>query len=218
MESTWASTGWQIWSKSTAFSRRWGVSSGMALLDFGCGDGQISEYIAQYTGADVTGVDIAGEAIRLAQVRTAGKRDRLHFYCANLEVTPEAFPDLHFDRILAIDSLFFARDQQVMTQRLLERLAPGGRMGVFMIAPPHTPSGETKLAAVIDALGWRCRVQDYAAQNRTHWLKKKRTLLELEPLFKAEGSGFLFKNCLAECDGMVDTQRYFFLIDQAPPA
>ncbi len=41
-----------------------GVSSGMSLLDFGCGDGQITEYIADTTGADVTGVDIAGEAIR----------------------------------------------------------------------------------------------------------------------------------------------------------
>ena len=192
-----------------------GVSSGMSLLDFGCGDGQITEYIADTTGADVTGVDIAGEGDPvLAQVRTAGKRDRLHLYCANLEVTPEAFPNLHFDRILAIDSLFFASDQQVMTQRLLERLKPGGKMGVFMNAPPHTPSGEIKLAAVIDAQGWHCRVQDYYCR-KSHALGKKETdPVRARTAFQGRRQRLPLINRLAECDGMVDTQRYFFLIEQ----
>jgi hypothetical protein len=86
------------------------VHTGMTLLDFGCGDGRIAEYISDTTRTVVTGVDIASGAIELAQTRTQAKRERLHFYLADVERQQGTFPPGQFDRILAIDSIYFVRD------------------------------------------------------------------------------------------------------------
>ena len=57
---------------------------------------------------------------------------------------------------------------------------------------------------------------DLSVQNREHWLKKRQVLQELEPEFESEGSQFLFKNRLAECDGLEHFHRYLYLVDRTP--
>jgi SAM-dependent methyltransferase len=188
------------------------VEAGMALLDFGCGDGRIAEYISDTTQALVTGVDIARRAIELAQMRTQAKRDRLCFYWADVERNRGTWPPGRFDRIVAIDSLFFARDQRAVTQALLGSLAPGGELGVFYHCPGHVFAGETALAGALQDLGASFRVLDLSTQNAQHWRRKKQVLLELEPLFRQEGNTFLFKNRLAECEGLEQFHRYLYLV------
>ena len=186
-----------------------------ALLDFGCGDGQISEYIAQHTGADVTGVNC-----RRGDPVSSGThvQESVNGYVSTA-------PTWKLRR---------------MRFRKVFRPRPGDRQPVFRQGPagndpapvgapgPRWQNGRFLCCTATDSLwrdetgpGYRCpgvayRVQDYSAQNRPHWLVKKQDLQELEPLFKAEGSYFLFKNRLAECDGMVDTQRYLYLIEADP--
>jgi 2-polyprenyl-3-methyl-5-hydroxy-6-metoxy-1,4-benzoquinol methylase len=188
------------------------VRAGMTLLDFGCGDGRIAEYISDTTQTAVTGVDIASRAIELAQERTQAKRDRLHFYWADVERQQGTFPPDKFDRILAVDSIFFVRDQQAVTQLLVDHLAPDGRMGLFYLCPAVTTADETTLAMALKNLSVRYHVIDLSAQNKAHWVNKKRVLLELEAQFRAEGNDFLFKNRLAECEGLEEFQRYFYLV------
>jgi SAM-dependent methyltransferase len=191
------------------------VEAGHRLLDFGCGDGQMAEYIAEATGASVTGVDIAPEAIRIANERTAGKRDRVRFQQADIEREPGSFPEGRFEYIAAIDSLFLVRDQGSVTQALLGRLEPGGRMGVFYICPPGTRADETSLGQALDGMGVEWHAQDFSEQNRVHWIRKKQVLLELESRFRAEGSLFLFRNRMAECEGVMEKfQRYLYWITE----
>lgn len=187
------------------------VAAGMTWLDFGCGDGRITEYIAAATGVVGVGLDIADQAIRLALARTQARRERLHFYCADIDKQPDFELPGKFDRILAIDSLFFVRDQLAVTRWLIQQLAPRGRLGVFYICPPHLGAGDTPLAQALDSLAVPYRVRDFSAHNTEHWLKKKQTLIELEPMFKAEGNEFLFKNRWAECDGLENFHRYLYL-------
>lgn len=191
------------------------VAASQTLLDFGCGDGQISEYIADTTQTCVTGIDVANEAIALAQARTRDKLDRVKFLWADIERQPASLPPQQFDRIVAIDSLFFLRDQRAAVQLFLDRLTPAGRLGVFYISPPATPAAETPLGRALADLDVTYRVRDFSAENTAHWLKKKHVLLELEAMFKAEGHEFLFKNRLAECDGLEKFQRYLYLITPA---
>jgi SAM-dependent methyltransferase len=47
------------------------------ILDIGCGNGMITEYLSDQTGARSTGVDNAAVAIELAIKRTGAKADRL---------------------------------------------------------------------------------------------------------------------------------------------
>ncbi len=190
------------------------IEKGRPLLDFGCGDGQISEYISDVTGVSVTGLDLAGQAIQIALERTAGKRARLDFRCADLEKSPEGLGVKRFDRILAVDSLFFVKDQAAVTKLLLDHLSPGGRLGVFYICPPAVAADETVFARALSALGLAYRVRDFSAQNKRHWQKKEAVLKELEPMFKAEGCEFLYKNRLAECGGIQDFHRFFYTVQK----
>jgi cyclopropane fatty-acyl-phospholipid synthase-like methyltransferase len=191
------------------------IAPSMSVLDFGCGDGRISEYIADVTGACLTGLDISTHAIELAQQRTASKQDRLRFVCADLEDTPEALPPATFDRIITIDSIFFAKDQKTMLDRLLNLLKPGGSMGILYLSPPapKPDAGQTVLGQALAALGLPYAVHDLSAQSYQHWITKRAVLQELEPLFYEEGHAFLFKNRMAECQGDPEHfQRYLFIV------
>ena len=54
------------------------------LLDLGCGNGMIAEYISDVTDAHVTGLDYIPTAIAQAQARTAAKADRLTFQVGDI--------------------------------------------------------------------------------------------------------------------------------------
>lgn len=102
--------------------------SGMRILDAGCGTGALSQELAQ-RGADVTGVDISPELIRIARDRTP----------SSLPVTYRAGdlsdPGLgQFDAVIAMDSLIYydAPDLATVLQALE---AP---QVIFTVAP-RTP-------------------------------------------------------------------------------
>lgn len=61
------------------------LARGSCVLDVGCGNGKIAEYISDQTGAHVTGIDYVPEAIDQAQRRTQSKRDRLRFEVGDIE-------------------------------------------------------------------------------------------------------------------------------------
>jgi ubiquinone/menaquinone biosynthesis C-methylase UbiE len=192
------------------------IAPAMSMLDFGCGDGRISEYIADATHAVVSGVDIADKAIELAQERTKEKQDRVQFYCANLDKDQSALPDNTFDRIIAIDSLFFVKDKKATLETFLKYLKKDGVLGVFYIFPQY-PKGlrteQTSFGKILNELGLPYYTKDFTAQNYEHWIKKKKVLLELESMFYQEGHEFLFKNRMAECQGgMENFHHYLFVI------
>ena len=56
-----------------------GKLPGGGIVDLGCGNGMIAEYISDVTDAHVTGLDYIPTAIAQAQARTAAKADRLTF-------------------------------------------------------------------------------------------------------------------------------------------
>ncbi|HSL47151.1 MAG TPA: hypothetical protein VK897_27175, partial [Anaerolineales bacterium] len=110
---------------------------------------------------------------------------------------------------------FFAPDQAFVTERLLSLLRPGGKLAVFYICSPDAEGTETALTKALTDIGMPYRVKDLSAQNAAHWQKKKQVLLELESTFQAEGNAFLFKNRLAECDGMQSFHRYLYIVPAA---
>ena len=190
------------------------LQPGMSLLDFGCGDGQISEYIADQYNLVVSGVDIAEQALKFAHSRTKEKRSHLRFYHADIERETGNFPGQTFDGIIAIDSLRFTNNQQIVIEKLLNHLRPDGRMGIFYHCSDRLAAEETTLALALHKLNAGDYTLDFTQQNAEHWEKKKKVLKELEPEFHLEGSDFLFRNRLAECTGMERARRYLFIIQQ----
>jgi len=181
------------------------------VLDLGCGNGMIAEYIADQSGAHVTGIDLIEQAIQDAQARTQDKQARLAFLVsdmAHLDFAPSSF-----DAVIAIDTLYFG-DIDVTLQQVMPRLRPGGRFVAFFdqscgpevaledYAPAQTLPDGTDLALALQ----RCRLSyqtwEYTAEMLAHVRRRRPVLAELRSQFAAEGNQFLYDSHLGEANGI----------------
>jgi cyclopropane fatty-acyl-phospholipid synthase-like methyltransferase len=182
------------------------------VLDLGCGNGMIAEYISDTSGALVTGVDFIPEAILQAQERTAAKRERLAFIVGNLDCLD--FTPASFDTLISIDSLYFTSDLVESLRQLKSILEPGGQMLIFYSygATPDQPRerfnpvtlspGRTPLGEALSQNGLAFQTWDYTQADYQHGLRCKAVLADLKPAFEAEGSLFIFENRLGEAVGI----------------
>lgn len=102
------------------FASRW--VKGLRVLDAACGEGYGSALMAS-SGARVTGVDVAEDAVAHAR-RRYGDRDELRFECA--DVTRLPFPDDHFDAVVSFETLEHLKPQQDMLAAFRRVLKPDG--------------------------------------------------------------------------------------------
>jgi SAM-dependent methyltransferase len=204
------------------------------VLELGCGNGAMAEYIAEATGARVAGIDYIPEAIRQARERAERRPGRLTFYVGDIGHLADKesrlpFRPHSFDALIAVDTLYFTDLRDTLGQmRCL--LAPGGQMGLFYghdkwlsgsqggldrstLAPRRTPLGE---ALAAQGLGFD--VLDFSRANYQHALLKKAVLEELRPALEAEGNRFIYENRYAEAKGVIrafeagTAVRYLYLV------
>ena len=81
------------------------LKPGDRALELGCGNGAMADYIAEHSGAHLTGIDYIPEAIRQANQRTRGRGKRLAFKV--MDIGALNFPPESFDTIISIDTLYF---------------------------------------------------------------------------------------------------------------
>ena len=106
--------------------------TGMRVLDAGCGPGVMTAELAA-RGADVTGVDISPQLIRIAEARL----NPAHTARVRLVAGDMTDPALgHFDAVMAMDSLIYYGEDDLVAA--LERLASRAPQVVFTVAP-RTP-------------------------------------------------------------------------------
>lgn len=182
------------------------------LLDLGCGNGMIAEYISDYSGAQVTGLDYVPEAIRQAQTRTAPKADRLSFLVGDINALD--LPPAAFDAILAIDTIYFSNDYSATIRQLVAALRPGGCLVFFytygwepgisiadfpreMLAPDQTP-----LAVALQANGLTFTTQDFTEEDYRLAQLRKQVLTELQAAFIDEDILFIYENRMGEANGI----------------
>jgi 2-polyprenyl-3-methyl-5-hydroxy-6-metoxy-1,4-benzoquinol methylase len=106
--------------------------NGARVLDIGVGEGQSSVLMAR-AGANVTGIDVSGEALERARelARRCGvAADFLRMAGEDLH-----FPDASFDAILCM-SAYHHMDLERATREFVRVLRPGGR--VVMVEPMAT--------------------------------------------------------------------------------
>jgi ubiquinone/menaquinone biosynthesis C-methylase UbiE len=176
------------------------------VLDLGCGVGLIAEYIADRSGATVTGLDYMPEAIEEASRRTAAKRNRVNFYTGNLDHLP--FPPASFDALVAIDTLYMPNDLDDTLAQMRTILRPGGQMGIFyshmiwdeeasleVLQIERTPLGEALARA-----GLAYTTQEFTEATYSHLQRKYKIAETLKANFIAEGHEFLYKYLVAESE------------------
>lgn len=201
------------------------LKPGEKVLEIGCSNGRITEYLQQASGCKIHGLDYSDVAIAQAKERTHGKPDAPEFSCVDL--IHDEIPGGGYDTILSIDTIYFMGDYGATLSKLNAKLAPGGRIIVaaFQIKEDNDPDtillpGHTRMGEILNRLGFSYAHHDFTPNIRNHWLKNYHLALALQPEFAAEGNEFLFQARMAEngwfkSHGDAGTLvRYLYAIDR----
>lgn len=188
------------------------------VLELGCGNGFITEYISDRTLCHITGIDIAVEAIEHAKDRTKDKWDRLFFQTMSMDSLD--YKENSFDAIISIDTLYFVKDLESALKSMYRVLKPEGTAYIFYHVPPDVvnrsgsdPAQNSMLGNVLNCLNYEYQIIEFTEENKKHWELKKQVLLELKPKFEEEDNMFLYNNRMAECMGNLgEFYRFLYII------
>jgi 2-polyprenyl-3-methyl-5-hydroxy-6-metoxy-1,4-benzoquinol methylase len=168
------------------------------VIDIGCGNGYLTEFISDRTQAHIVGIDLSPYAIRLATERTKHKRDRLAFLVGNINEgirhVFSGYPGV--DTIIALEVLYAANNLQTTIGELATLLPPKGQM--LFIANQHIEQhgtqghrlspDKTDIAPAIKGQNLPLKVYDLT-QNKLRFLERSISLLEqYKAVFEQEGN------------------------------
>lgn len=165
------------------------------VLDLGCGNGFITAWLCNVSGASFTGIDIAEEAINQAHKYT---RKNLHFEVGNMNHLH--FDENSFDTVISVDTLYFADTLNDVITQLLTILKPHSQMGIFYTQWIDDDTEKellnpdsTELAAVLNRYNLEYQTIDFTKAEEVHWKRKVSVLKELKPAFEKEGNLDLYE-------------------------
>jgi SAM-dependent methyltransferase len=191
-----------------------GINESSTVLDIGCGNGKIAEYISDITGAHITGIDYIPEAIETARKRTASKNDRLRFQIGDIENPVEA--EHSFDLILSIDTMYFS-DADTLLAVWKKLLKPDGQMAIFYLSLDGSD-----ISAVLDKNSLSYDVYDLSKEHWEHMQRKHAIVKEMKEKFDSEGNLFVWENLMMESvsdqspynPGKTPMRRYLYIVKQ----
>jgi SAM-dependent methyltransferase len=179
------------------------IPSSSKVLEIGCSNGFITEYIHDHTQSEIMGVDFSEVAIEQAQERIKNKSTSLHFKCIDFKNEP--LPDDHFDIILLIDSIYFLGEIKDALKKVNKKLREHGRMifSFFQYREEADPQKillpeRTFLAQALNQLGFTYTWNDFSDNVRAHGKKNFQVAEDLKETFLREGNIFLYEARAAE--------------------
>lgn len=192
-------------------------------LDLGCGNGRITEYISDVTGAKITGLDFASEVIKTSQRRTAEKKNCLTYVVGNMDEL--AFEEGSFDAIISIDTLYFVENIEATVKELKKLLkSPTGRLAIFYDQSISSDQSKdillpenTKVGRALRNSDMTYETLDFTANSRMIWIREIEAAEELKDLFIKEGNTDIYEDRAKDAKQtleLVETGRqvrYFYL-------
>ncbi len=173
------------------------------ILEIGCANGYITEYIQEKTNCKILGLDYSKTAIEQAKERTKGKRAKIQFQ--RVDLTQEELPEAQYDYIILIDSIYFLGDFEATLKRINAKLAPAGKMLISFFDTSDEETGrqlpapkETWLAEALEQFGAAYQWHDFTANIRAHGIKNYQAGEALKEIFAQEGNQFLYEARAAE--------------------
>ncbi|MFQ3535616.1 MAG: class I SAM-dependent methyltransferase [Aggregatilineales bacterium] len=160
------------------------------VLEIGCSSGWLSLEMAR-RGAHVEGVDVADEAIRLAQAYAAQHppRGSVQYRCADINYEP--LPQAHYDLVVAVGVLHHLVEVHAVLKRIRAALRPSGTL--FVIDPLDTPTPNALIAgAMLFLLPTQVRYRDkvrHLLRFRRRVVERVKASIEARGLSPFEGHG-----------------------------
>lgn len=139
LKAVWSAGDYGVFAKylepgALEFYGRLGIAPGTALLDVGCGAGQIAIPAAK-AGVNVTGVDLAPNLVEQARQRAKAAGVVALFDEGDAEALP--YNTASFDVVLSLIGAMFAPQPEKVAAELVRVCRPGGRV----IMANWTPGG-----------------------------------------------------------------------------
>ncbi len=161
------------------------------VLDLGCGNGFITEFLQDQTQASFEGIDISAEAIEQARTRTSKMNRRLTFSVGNMNQLN--FNPQTFSAAVSIDTLYYVDNLEETLKQLLVILKPEGQMGLFFTEWINNVEDKasllpenTSLAVLLKKYNLRFTTFDLTEHEAEHWRRKVNVLEQLRPEFEKE--------------------------------
>lgn len=166
------------------------------ILDIGCGNGRITEWISQQTQTTCVGIDISSEAVKLANERTK-RNNKLHFIEGNLNFLKGLQQQ---DCILFLDTLYYANSIAGTLKQAIELLHHKGRIYAYFSQwimdanyKENLLADNTHIAKVLQQLNVNYSYSDLTISGLHHWARKLEILHQMKKDFFDEGSKDLWK-------------------------
>lgn len=173
------------------------------VLDVGCGNGKMVEYIASTQDVIGCGFDISGTAIEAANKRTAGKEN---LFFRKGSINDIDYEEQSFDAVLSVDTLYFADNLLRILRKILRWVKPGGCFAAYFSEfrlsnddPLNklTPHG-TGLAKALKEGQIPYKVFDLTKSHYDVMRRKRIVLSGMKQEFEAEKTMILFDNANTE--------------------
>lgn len=156
------------------------------ILDIGCGNGKMLEYLQKRTGAYVHGFDYSEQAIKAAQALLQEKAEFREGIIGEVECPEECF-----DVIISMDTMYFAKNMTDFVGQIKKWLKPEG---VFFVGyqegdvMPKTRNIQTAvLSSALEQNGMEYTAEDITEQTYYLLKRKREAALAHQMDFETEG-------------------------------
>ncbi|KAJ5199686.1 Methyltransferase type 11 [Penicillium cf. griseofulvum] len=114
-----------------SIARDIGLGAGKKVLDLGCGRGRVAAHMAQYTGAQVTGLNIDPDQVEQATSFNRERGLQNNFVTQDFNDLPLPFADESFDAFYQIQALSLCKDLPALFREIFRVIKPGSKISLL---------------------------------------------------------------------------------------
>lgn len=156
------------------------------ILDIGCGNGKMLGYLQEKTKAHIHGFDYSEEAINTAHKLFPNNSEFKVGIIGELD-----YPEETFDVIIAMDTMYFAKDMAALVAQVKKWLKPNGIFFVGYqegdVIPKTRDIHTAMLSKALERNGMKYEATDITGQTYELLQRKRISAIKHQKEFEAEG-------------------------------